>query len=102
MGNEGSEFVEKLSGHACNIAIPKERQTVIRWCNEKQCLPGDMEKCRLGDMPRQARLDDWRGPVVKGRKILCQMGVRKLGYTGASVARFLGMTTSLVNPESAY
>jgi hypothetical protein len=48
-------------------------------------------------MPRQARLDDWRGPVVKGRKILCQMGARKLGYTGASVARFLGMTTSSVN-----
>jgi hypothetical protein len=35
--------------------------------------------------------------VVRGRKVFCQVAVRKLGYTGASVARFLGMTTSSVN-----
>ena len=38
-----------------------------------------------------------REPVVRGRKIFCQVAVLKLGYTGASVARFLGMTTSSVN-----
>ena len=38
-----------------------------------------------------------REAVVKGRKVLCQVAVRKFGYTGASVARFLGMTTSSVN-----
>jgi len=38
-----------------------------------------------------------REPAVRGRKIFCQVAVRKLGYTGASVARFLGMTTSSVN-----
>ena len=43
-------------------------------------------------MPRQARLDDWG----HARDIM-QMAMRKLGYTGASVARFLGMTTSSVN-----
>jgi hypothetical protein len=48
-------------------------------------------------MPRQTRLDDRRGPVVRGRKVFRQVAVRKLGYTGASVARFLGMTTSSVN-----
>ena len=56
-----------------------------------------MERCRLDDMPRQARLADRRGPVVRGRKVFCQAAVRKLGYTGASVARCLGMTTSSVN-----
>ncbi|MCJ7782764.1 MAG: hypothetical protein MUP41_02460 [Desulfobacterales bacterium] len=30
-------------------------------------------------------------------KILCQVGVRRLGTTGASGARFLGMTASSVN-----
>ena len=35
--------------------------------------------------------------LVRGRKIFCQVAVRKLGYTGASVARFIGMTTSSVN-----
>jgi hypothetical protein len=36
-------------------------------------------------------------PVVRGRKVFCQAVVRKLEYTGASVAGFLGMTTSSVN-----
>ena len=32
-------------------------------------MTGDIERCRLGDMPRQARLDDQRDPVVRGREI---------------------------------
>jgi hypothetical protein len=34
-------------------------------------------------------------------KLFCQLAVRKLGYTGASGARFLGATTSLVNRYAA-
>ena len=56
-----------------------------------------MEKCKLGDMPRQARLDDRRGRWWGEEGYLCQVAVRKVGYTGASGARFLGMTTSSVN-----
>lgn len=29
--------------------------------------------------------------------MLCQVAVKRLGYAGAVVARFLGVTTSLVN-----
>lgn len=36
-------------------------------------------------------------PLVHARRILCRIAVRKLRYTGASVARFLGLSTSLVN-----
>lgn len=35
--------------------------------------------------------------VVRSRKIFCQIAVRKMGYSGAEVARFLGVTTSAVN-----
>ena len=35
--------------------------------------------------------------VAKARHIFCQIAVKKLRYTGASVARYLGVTTSLVN-----
>ena len=35
--------------------------------------------------------------VVKTRKIFCQVAVKKMGYSGADVARFLGVTTSAVN-----
>lgn len=35
--------------------------------------------------------------VVKSRRLFCQIAVRKMGYSGAMVARFLGVTTSAVN-----
>jgi hypothetical protein len=35
--------------------------------------------------------------VVKSRRIFCQIAVRKMGYSGADVARFLGINTSAVN-----
>lgn len=31
------------------------------------------------------------------RRIFCQLAVRKLGYSGAEVARYPGVTTSAVN-----
>lgn len=34
-------------------------------------------------------------------KVFCQEAVQKYGYSGASVARFLGVTTSLVNRYAA-
>ena len=40
---------------------------------------------------------DWMRAVVGARKVFCHVAVKRLGYTGASVARFLGVTTSLVN-----
>ena len=35
--------------------------------------------------------------VVKCRRLFCQIAVKKMGYSGADVARFLGVTTSAVN-----
>jgi hypothetical protein len=35
--------------------------------------------------------------TVKGRRMFCQLAVGKMGYPGAEVARFLGVTTSAVN-----
>ena len=34
--------------------------------------------------------------VSKVRRLFCQIAVRKMGYPGAEVARFLGVTTSAV------
>jgi len=42
-----------------------------------------------------------RREVVGVVKLFCQLVVRRYGYTGASVARFLGFTTSLVNRYAA-
>jgi len=35
--------------------------------------------------------------VVKARRLFCQIAVKRMGYSGADVARFLGITTSAVN-----
>jgi putative transposase len=34
--------------------------------------------------------------VVKARRLFCQLAVKKFGYSGAEVARYLGTTTSSV------
>jgi predicted transcriptional regulator len=35
--------------------------------------------------------------VAPPRRLFCQITVRGMGYSGAAVARFLGVTTSAVN-----
>jgi hypothetical protein len=35
--------------------------------------------------------------VVKSRRMFCQMALKKMGYSGADVMRFFGITTSDVN-----
>ena len=42
-----------------------------------------------------------RRSVVRSRKIFCQVSVKGMGYSGADVARFLGITTSAVNRLAA-
>ena len=39
--------------------------------------------------------------VVKSRRIFCQVAVKRMGYSGADVARFLGINTSAVNRLAA-
>ncbi len=50
-----------------------------------------------GEEEEKVQGGDRRGSVVGARKLFCRVAVKRLGYTGASVARFLGVTTSLVN-----
>jgi hypothetical protein len=35
--------------------------------------------------------------VAEARKVFCQLAVGRMGYPGAEVARYLGVTTSSVN-----
>ncbi len=42
---------------------------------------------------------DRRRSVVGARRKFCREAVKKLGYSGAEVARFLGVTTSLVSEK---
>jgi len=40
-------------------------------------------------------------PIANARRIFAQIAVKKVGYSGAEVARFLGVTTSAVNRLAA-
>jgi len=42
-----------------------------------------------------------RRRVVQVRRLFCQLAVKGMGYSGAEVARFLGVTTSSVNRLAA-
>jgi putative transposase len=62
----------------------------------------------LGEVARQEGLNEEELKNVRRRRevsaalrVFCQQAVKKYGHTGASVARFLGVTTSLVNRYAA-
>jgi hypothetical protein len=46
---------------------------------------------------QKVRGGDQRRSVASARKVFCKLAVKRMGYSGASVARYLGVTTSLVN-----
>ena len=55
-----------------------------------KCEGQGVDKSELRSGLRKSR-------VVKARRIFCQIAVKRMGYSGADVARFLGITTSAVN-----
>jgi hypothetical protein len=55
----------------------------------------------LGIAEEKLRLERRTRDVVKVTKLVCQLEGRKFEFTGASIARFLGVTTSLVKRYSA-
>jgi putative transposase len=62
----------------------------------------------LKEVARREGLDEEELKKVRRRrevsaaiKVFCQLAVKKYGHTGASVARFLGVTTSLANRHAA-
>src|SRR3972149_4539342 len=88
------EFIEQLLSEA----EEKARET-LGWRGRVPSLQTLLSKIseRDGGEEEKVRGGDRRGSVVGVRKLFCQVAVKRLGYTGASVARFLGVTTSLVN-----
>jgi chromosomal replication initiation ATPase DnaA len=90
----GGKFVERMVEEA-----EEGMEETLRWRKRVMDLKKLLKEVvkRQGLEEEEVRGRSRREPVVRGRKVFCQVAVRKLGYTGASVARFLGMTTSSVN-----
>jgi len=88
------KFVERVVKEA-----EERMKETLRWKKRVMALNVLLKKVakREGLEQEEVKGRSRQESVVRGRKVFCQMAVRKLGYTGASVARFLGMTTSSVN-----
>jgi len=88
------EFIEQLLSEA-----EEKAKETLGWRGRVPSLQTLLSKVskRDGVEEKKVRGGDRRGSVVGVRKLFCQIAVRRLGYSGAAVARFLGVTTSLVN-----
>ena len=92
LGN--GDFVERV------LAQAEERvKATLGWRGRAPTLLVLLNKIAHGEGVEPARLrgGDRKQDAVRARKILCQVAVKRIGYSGAAVARFLGVTTSLVN-----
>jgi hypothetical protein len=90
----GGEFVERVVEE-----VEERMKETLRWRKRVMDLETLLKEVTAREGLEEGELKGRgrREAVVRGRKLFCQVAVRKLGYAGASVARFLGMTTSSVN-----
>ena len=90
----GSDFVK----NAIKDAEKKEKETLRlnQKISDLISLAGKIckgEGVEISDLCSGTR----KKGVVRSRRIFCQLGVKRMGYSGAKIARFLGTTTSAVN-----
>jgi len=89
-----SEFVQDV------ISEAEERvKDTLRLSSTLPDLPSLAARISSGEEIDESQLCSGtrKRKVVKARRLLCQIAVKKLGYSGADVARFLGINTSAVN-----
>ena len=96
LGSEG--FVERVIAEA----EAKERET-LRLRRKIPDLSGLLrEVAEKNDLSEEeVKSLRRRRKTARVTKLFCHLAVRKFGYTGASVARLLGVSTSLVNRYAA-
>ena len=88
------EFIEQVLSET-----EEKAKETLRWRGrvpDLQSLLSEVSK-KKGVEEQEVRGRDQRRSVVSVRKVFSQIAVKRLGYSGAAVARFLGVTTSLVN-----
>jgi len=88
------EFVEGLL-----FEVEEREKETLRLARKVVGLSVLLEKvvARAGLKEFDLRSGDRRRAVVRARRLFYQLAVRRMGYSGAEVARYLGVTTSAVN-----
>ncbi len=90
----GDEFIQRLMSEA----EEREKET-LRLLRKVPDLPNLARTIVKGEEIAESELrsGNRKREVVRARRLFCQLAVGKMGYPGAEVARFLGVTTSSVN-----
>ena len=90
----GDGFIQKLLSEADE----KEKET-LRLLRKVPDLPTLARAIVKGEGIEESELRSGirKREMVRARRLFCQLAVRRMGYPGAEVARFLGVTTSSVN-----
>jgi len=88
-----SEFVEDLVSE-----VDEREKDTLRLSVRVRDLGSVAKEIKKGEGLGESELRSGRRQrkVSKGRRLFCQLAVGKMGYPGAEVARFLGVTTSAV------
>ena len=89
-----SSFVDRILSEA-----EKRELETLRLHTCKSDLPTLLKKVSKNEQIEKTDIISGmrRRDVVRVRKLFCQIAVSKMGYSGAEVARFLGVSTSAVN-----
>jgi len=90
----GDKFIQRLMSEA----EEKEKET-LRFGREVPDLVTLAKRIVKGEGVAELELRSGirKREVVRARKLFCQLAIGRMGYPGAEVARFLGVTTSSVN-----
>lgn len=90
----GDEFVQRLMSEA----EEREKET-LRLSRRVPDLPNLARAIVKGEGVDESELRSGvrKRELVKARRLFCQLAIGRMGYPGAEVARFLGVTTSSVN-----
>jgi len=87
------EFVERVIGEWNEVGRANLRLTGVR---KSLSLLAQRVCENLGVTVEELRSGSRRGVVLKAREEFAQVAVKELGYSGAEVARYLGVTGSCV------
>ena len=90
----GSEFVQSIISGAEHR--DKETLRLFLKISDLSSLAREIVK-RQAIADAEVRSGNRKKGLVKARKLFSQIAVKKMGYSGAEVARFLGVTTSAVS-----
>jgi putative transposase len=90
----GDDFIQRLMSEADE----KEKET-LRLSREVPELAALAKRIMRGEKVEELELRSGtrRREVVRARRLFCQLAIGRMGYPGAEVARYLGVTTSSVN-----